>query len=93
MIADLATSKGIADRRRLPKATLEERKANKKARGEKYRRKGIPAWGCHRRRWTAKEDYLILHPKGLSDFELGKLLGRSRTCIQVRRSKLKHGKK
>ncbi len=93
MISAHESPENTHDRRRLPKATKAQIKANKKARNQKYRRKGVPAWGCHRKPWTAKEEWLVFHHNGFSDFDLSKVLGRSRTCIQVRRSKLNKLKK
>jgi hypothetical protein len=81
------------DRRRLPKATPEQIKANRKARKEKYRRKTEPPWGFRRKFWTSKEKVLVLHPNGHSDHKLSKMFERSVTSIQVQRSKLINGKK
>jgi len=93
MIADNLAGQSKPDRRRLPKATPEKIKANKKARNQKYSRKTLPPWGFHRKPWTDQEKELILHKNGHSDHKLSKMLGRSVTCIQVQRSKLKSGKK
>ena len=87
MIDDPNSRQASTDGRRRPKATPEQVKRNKDARKARYRNAGIPVGGFSRRPWTAKEKKLVIGWKG-SDIELSRKICRSRTCIQIQRTRL-----